>query len=72
MQRYQKTGWVQSGSEMLGGLLGGINALVAMGFVIMARAQAQYQSGLLCQIPDQQKRQTEILEAHNRMMREET
>ena len=29
MQIYQKSGWVQSSSEILAGLLGGINAIVA-------------------------------------------
>ena len=116
MQNDQKTGWVWSSSEMLAGLLGGVNAivawliilgavfagfaaftafseaglvallsgvglvavgvvfaallcgLVAMGYVIMA--QAQYQSGLMRQILDQQNRQTEILEALKRLKSE--
>ena len=29
MQIYQKSGWVQSSSEILAGLMGGINGIVA-------------------------------------------
>ena len=116
MQTTETSGWVQSSSEMLAGLLGRINAiiawlivlgaefakvaalsaaseagmlallsgvglvavgvvfaallcgLVAMGYVIMA--QTQVQSVMLRQIVNQQKRQTEILEAQMKLMRQ--
>lgn len=116
MQTTETSGWVQSSSEMLAGLLGGINGiiawlivlgaafagvaalsaaseagmlallsgvglvavgvvfaallcrLVAMGYVIMA--QTQVQSVMLRQIVNQQKRQTEILEAQMKLMRQ--
>ena len=85
MQIYQKSGWVQSSSEILAGLLGGINAivawliilgavfaallcgLVAMLYVIMV--QVQDQSVVLRQILNQQNRQTESLEARNKLLR---